>query len=111
MTEGAVRVVDYKTGSPKKETVTPEDLFDEDKEKRNDAFLQALLYCTLIRDSHPGRLVLPAIYWVQQLSSRDFTPYAPVAGLDGPGADREAWNRFLNTFSAELDRHTEPYLL
>ncbi len=102
MTQGAVRVVDYKTGSPKKETVTPEDLFDEEKEKRNDAYLQALLYCTLIRDSHPGRLVLPAIYWVQQLSSRDFTPYAPVAGLDGPGADREAWNRFLNTFSAEL---------
>ncbi|MRR20170.1 PD-(D/E)XK nuclease family protein [bacterium] len=103
MTGGAVRVVDYKTGTPKRETVTAEDLFDEEKEKRNDAFLQALLYCTLIRDSHPGRLVLPAIYWVQQLSSHDFTPYAPVAGLDGPGADREAWDRFLNTFSAELD--------
>ncbi len=104
MTGGAVRVVDYKTGTPKRETVTPEDMFDEEKEKRNDAFLQALLYCTLIRDTHPGRLVLPSIYWVQQLSSHDFTPYAPVAGLNGPGADREAWNRFLNTFSAELDR-------
>jgi CRISPR/Cas system-associated exonuclease Cas4 (RecB family) len=104
MTGGAVRVVDYKTGSPKKEKVTVEDLFDEEKEKRNDAFLQALLYCTLIRDSHPGRLVLPAIYWVQQLSSHDFTPYAPVAGLDGPDADSAAWDGFLNAFSAELDR-------
>jgi CRISPR/Cas system-associated exonuclease Cas4 (RecB family) len=104
MTAGAVRVVDYKTGTPKREAVTPEDLFDEDKERRNDAFLQALLYCTLIRDSHPGRLVLPAIYWVQQLSSQDYTPYAQVAGLDGPDADRESWDRFLNAFSAELDQ-------
>ncbi|MFN2314864.1 MAG: PD-(D/E)XK nuclease family protein, partial [Bacteroidales bacterium] len=104
MTGGAVRVVDYKTGTPKKEAVTPEDLFDEEKERRNDAFLQALLYCTLIRDNHRDTIVLPAIYWVQQLSSRDFTPYAPVAGLDGPGADRQEWDRFLTAFSDELDR-------
>ena len=104
MTGGAVRVVDYKTGTPKKEAVSPEDLFDEDKERRNDAFLQALLYCSLIRDSHRDTILLPAIYWVQQLSSRDFSPYAPVAGLDDPGADRQEWNRFLTAFSTELDR-------
>ncbi|MBE0678895.1 MAG: PD-(D/E)XK nuclease family protein [Bacteroidales bacterium] len=103
MTGGAVRVVDYKTGTPRKEAVTPEDLFDEEKERRNDAFLQALLYCTLIRDSHHDSIVLPAIYWVQQLSLRDFTPYAPVAGLDGPGADRQEWARFMTAFSAGLD--------
>ncbi len=102
-TGGVVRVVDYKTGTPRKETVTPEDLFDEDKERRSDAFLQALLYCTLIRDSHRDTVVLPAIYWVQQLSSNEFTPYAPVAGLDGPGADRQEWDRFLTAFSTELD--------
>ncbi len=59
-TGGVVRVVDYKTGTPRKETVTPEHLFDEDKERRSDAFLQALLYCTLIRDSHRDTVVLPA---------------------------------------------------
>ncbi len=104
MTGGAVRVVDYKTGTPKHEAVTPEGLFDEESDKRNDAFLQALLYCSLIRDNHPGKLVLPAIYWVQQLSSQEFTPYASVAGLDGPDADRESWDRFLNDFSAGLDQ-------
>jgi len=104
MTGSAVRVVDYKTGTPKKEVVTPEELFDEEKERRNDAFLQALLYCSLIRDSHRDTIVLPAIYWVQQLSSRDFSPYAPVVGLDGPGADRQEWDRFLTAFSSELDR-------
>ncbi|MDX9903182.1 MAG: PD-(D/E)XK nuclease family protein [Bacteroidales bacterium] len=103
VTGGVVRVVDYKTGAPKKEAVTPEDLFDEDKEKRNDAFLQALIYSCLIRDLHPDRLVIPAIYWVQQLTSTDFTPYAPVAGLNGPGADRTAWEVFMERFSEQLD--------
>lgn len=104
MTGGVLRVVDYKTGTPGKEHVSPEELFDEEKERRNDAFLQALLYCTMIRESHPGKIVLPAIYWVQQVSSPDFTPYAPVAGLDGPGADSQEWNRFLTAFSAALDQ-------
>jgi len=104
MTGGAVRVVDYKTGTPKRETVTPAGLFDEEKENRNDAFMQALLYCTLICDSHPGRLVLPAIYWVQQLTSPDFSPYAPVPGLDGTNADREAWEIFMTAFREELDQ-------
>lgn len=102
-TAGVVRVVDYKTGAPKKEAVVPEDLFDEEKEKRNDAFLQALIYSCLIRDLHKDRLVIPAIYWVQQLSSADFTPYAPVAGLNGPGADRKSWEQFMGRFSEKLD--------
>ncbi len=104
MTGEAVRVVDYKTGAPKKEPVTPSNLFDEEKENRNDAFMQALLYCTLIRESHPGRLVLPAIYWVQQLTATDFSPYAQVAGLDGTTADRQAWQDFMTAFQSELDQ-------
>jgi hypothetical protein len=103
-TAGVVRVVDYKTGAPKKEAVTPEDLFDEEKEKRNDAFLQALIYSCLIRDLHKDRLVIPAIYWVQQLSSTDFTPYATVAGLNGPGADRNEWEEFMGRFSEQMDK-------
>ncbi len=77
-TGGAVRVVDYKTGAFKKDAVNPDDLFNEEKEKRNDALLQAMLYCHLIRESHPGKLVLPAVYWVQQITSDGFTPYANV---------------------------------
>jgi len=66
-TGGVVRVVDYKTGAFKKDAVNPDDLFNEEKEKRNDALLQAMLYCHLIRGSYPGKLVLPAVYWVQQI--------------------------------------------
>ncbi|MCU0458677.1 MAG: PD-(D/E)XK nuclease family protein [Bacteroidales bacterium] len=102
LTGGAVRVVDYKTGTPKKEAISAEGLFDEEKEKRSDAILQALLYCTLIEDKHPGRIVLPSIYWIQQLSSDEFSPYSGVKGLDGPDAGREEWRGFMNAFRHEM---------
>jgi len=101
-TGGVVRVVDYKTGAFKKDAVNPDDLFNEEKEKRNDALLQAMLYCHLIRGSYPGKLVLPAVYWVQQISSEGFSPYANVPGLDGPGADTAAWNEVMRVFAERL---------
>lgn len=103
LTGGAVRVVDYKTGAPRREVFTAEGLFDEEKEKRNDAFLQALLYCTLIEKSHPGKMVLPAIYWIQQLSSDEFSPYAPVTGLKGPESAISEWGSFMNEYREHLN--------
>ncbi len=102
-TGGAVRVVDYKTGAPKREGFTAEGLFDEEKEKHNDALLQALLYCTLIEKDHPGKIVLPAIYWIQQLTSDEFSPYAPVTGLNGPESDISEWGRFMNEYRHHLN--------
>jgi hypothetical protein len=102
ITCGAIRVVDYKTGSPKRDAVLPEDLFDEEKDKRNDAIMQAMLYCHLLGERYHGKLVIPAIYWVQQISSNDFTPYVPVAGMDGPGADHDSWLGTMESFAAGL---------
>jgi hypothetical protein len=101
ITGGVVRVVDYKTGTPKN-SMKPDGLFDEDNEKRNDALMQAMLYCHLIRDSHRGRMVLPAVYWVQQITSDGFTPYARVKGLDGPGTDNAAWEEVMDQFAEGL---------
>ncbi|HPE22080.1 MAG TPA: PD-(D/E)XK nuclease family protein [Bacteroidales bacterium] len=103
MTDGAVRVVDYKTGAPKRDAITIEGLFDEEKDKRNDAVLQALFYCALIRQIHHGRLVLPTIYWIQQLSSADFTPYTRAPGLEGPEALYEEWKTIMSDFQMHLE--------
>ena len=94
--------MDYKTGTAKKDAVNPDDLFNEEKEKRNDALLQSMFYCHLIRESFPGKQVLPAVYWVQQVSSEDFSPYARVDGLDGPGADSASWNDVMGKFAEGL---------
>jgi CRISPR/Cas system-associated exonuclease Cas4 (RecB family) len=102
MTGGAVRVVDYKTGTPKKQSVSADDLFDENKDRRNDALLQAMLYCYLIQENYPGRVVIPAIYWVQQISSYGFTPYAPVAGIEGTSADATVWSSLMTKFGEGL---------
>ncbi len=83
--------------------MTAEGLFDEEKEKHNDALQQALLYCTLTESRYPGKMVLPAIYWIQQLASDEFSPYAPVTGLDGPGSDISEWGRFMNEYRHHLD--------
>jgi hypothetical protein len=45
---------------------------------------------------------LPAVYWVQQITSDGFTPYANVPGLDGPGADVAAWNVVMEKFAEGL---------
>ncbi|MCU0378422.1 MAG: PD-(D/E)XK nuclease family protein [Bacteroidales bacterium] len=102
ITGGALRIVDYKTGTPKRDIVSVSDLFNEEKEKRNDALLQAMLYCHLMGESYPGRVVIPAIYWVQLISSSDFTPYIPVPGIDGPGADRASWTELMTRFRRDL---------
>jgi CRISPR/Cas system-associated exonuclease Cas4 (RecB family) len=103
MTGGVIRVVDYKTGAPKREAVTAEGLFDEEKEKRNDAVIQSLLYCTMVEKNHPGKIILPAIYWIQQLKSDGFTPYASAAGLEGTNVLHGEWNDFMTAFTQELD--------
>jgi CRISPR/Cas system-associated exonuclease Cas4 (RecB family) len=103
ITGGVIRVVDYKTGSPKREAVTAEGLFDEEKDKRNDAVLQALLYCTMVQRNYPGKIILPAIYWIQQLKSDGFTPYASAPGLEGTDALRSEWDAFMRAFTQELD--------
>lgn len=71
---GRLRVVDYKTGYPKENKVTLEQLFDDTKDKLNDAVLQTLLYCDALLALNPGEIILPAIYWVQQISSPEFNP-------------------------------------
>lgn len=102
-TGGVVRVVDYKTGTPRREKVTAEGLFDETRERQADALRQTLLYCTLIRPAYPDRVILPAIYWIQQIGSGQFSPYADVAGLNGTGAVRGEWQSFMAEFAAGLN--------
>lgn len=103
MTGGIIRVVDYKTGMPKREAIRPEDLFDEDKDKRNDALVQAMLYCHLLSEQYSGKIILPAVYWVQQISSEDFSPYVSLSGIDGPESEAREWKEVMDRFAEGLN--------
>lgn len=99
---GVMRVVDYKTGTPKNESVQIEDLFDETREKRSDAVLQTLLYCSVLSDSYSEVVISPAIYWVQQISSQDFNPSSYLAEFGTKAPDLKTWKEVMERFDSGL---------
>ena len=73
LTDGRVRVVDYKTGAPKTEFRDLDALFSADSRQRNAAALQTLLYSMMV--SRPtGSDVQPALYYVRRMNDPDYSP-------------------------------------
>jgi len=101
-TGNMIRVVDYKTGSPKKEIDSVDDLFDETKEKRNDAVMQTLLYSGIVSESYPGEVIMPAIYWIQRISSPDFDPLQNIREFKDRATDLRYWSEVMHGFNEKL---------
>lgn len=99
---GVMRVVDYKTGTPKNESVQVGDLFDETREKRSDAVLQTLLYCSVLSDYYRDVVINPAIYWVQQISSPDFNPSSYLSEFGTKAPDLKTWKEVMERFESGL---------
>lgn len=99
---GVMRVVDYKTGTPKNESVQVDDLFDETREKRSDAVLQTLLYCSVLSGSYSEVVINPAIYWVQQISSPDFNPSSYLSEFGTKAPDLKTWKEVMERFDSGL---------
>jgi len=118
ISDGVMRVVDYKTGTPKNEVISVDDLFDDEREKRSDAVLQTLLYCSVLSGSYPGTVINPAIYWVQQISSPEFNPSSYLTEFGTSAPDMNRWNEVMEHFnsglSSTLDRifsEKEPFIM
>ena len=67
LTDGRVRVVDYKTGAPKTEFRDLDALFSADSRQRNAAALQTLLYSMMVSRT-TGSDVQPALYYVRRMN-------------------------------------------
>jgi hypothetical protein len=65
---GIVRIVDYKTGSVSDFINSVEDLFDDDRKKEPDAWLQTLLYCEAYLKTNPTSKVRPSVYRIKKLA-------------------------------------------
>ncbi|NSW95407.1 MAG: PD-(D/E)XK nuclease family protein, partial [Bacteroidales bacterium] len=59
------RIVDYKTGKISEKISSVPSLFEEDRDKDGDAWLQTLLYCEAYLVSHPGVRVRPSVYRIR----------------------------------------------
>ena len=97
--ENVLRVIDYKTGSAKREFSSIDALFNGSLSQRNGAALQTLLYSWLVLGEHQGKQVSPGLYVMNSLYDADFDPRLVM----GTYRNREV----IESFS----KLEEPYLL
>jgi ATP-dependent helicase/DNAse subunit B len=70
--DGITRIVDYKTGSVADHVGSIEDLFNEDREKDLDGWLQSLLYCEGYLHSNKVPAIVPSIYRAKKNPAEQF---------------------------------------
>jgi hypothetical protein len=64
-----IRIVDYKTGVVSDFINSVEELFNDDRKKDSDAWLQTLIYCEAYFNSNPGSIIRPSVYKIKKLNS------------------------------------------
>jgi hypothetical protein len=65
---GITRIVDYKTGVVSESIGSVEDLFQDDRKKDCDGWLQTLLYCEAYLSKKPFSTVRPSIYAIRKMN-------------------------------------------
>jgi len=71
--EGKTRIVDYKTGIMADKISSVGDLFEDDRKKELDGWLQTLVYCEAFMTEHPDVTIRPSIYNIKELSADKFS--------------------------------------
>jgi CRISPR/Cas system-associated exonuclease Cas4 (RecB family) len=59
---GVIRIIDYKTGEVIDSVSSVSDLFEDDRHKNLDAWLQTLIYCEMYLTDKPGLRIMPSVY-------------------------------------------------
>lgn len=67
MKDGLTRIVDYKTGATSDSIRSVSDLFEEDRKKENDCWLQTLLYCEGYFLNHYVTPVAPSVFKIRKV--------------------------------------------
>lgn len=75
--DGAIRLIDYKTGKDDKKVESIQSLFDREDKKRNKAAMQTMLYAFFYQYANPTiRIPLkPAIFNVKEIYDPNFSPF------------------------------------
>ncbi|HBE39910.1 MAG TPA: hypothetical protein DDW27_01650, partial [Bacteroidales bacterium] len=69
--DGITRIIDYKTGNVADSTASADNLFEEDRDKELDGWLQTLLYCESYLAQNKGVRLLPVIYKLKRAQGKD----------------------------------------
>ena len=110
--DGALRVVDYKTGAPHLEFDGVESLFTGTGKQRLSNILQTLLYAMMLHRSR-GCDVEPALYYVRNMNRPGYSPQLDDKQLGVRGARytlyRERFEELLRAQLAELYDTSVPF--
>lgn len=105
LADGSVRIVDYKTGSEKKQTEfkSVEALFGDSATHRNRAALQTLLYSKMLYDMQGGS-VQPALYFVRFMGGKEYTSELVMGGakISGYSALRTEVDERLSSLLSDM---------
>ena len=71
--ENTVRIVDYKTGTASQSITSISELFDDDRKKDHDGWLQTLLYCESLFGKTEGLRIKPSIYKIRTIGAHNDT--------------------------------------
>lgn len=69
---GTTRIVDYKTGTISDSVCRVSDLFEDDRKKDHDGWLQALIYCEAYLSVNQLSPVRPSIYGIKKMSGKSY---------------------------------------
>ena len=114
---GVIRIVDYKTGNVAEKIDSIGSLFEDDREKDLDAWLQILLYCEAYMIKHPGAVVRPSIYKVKESAGKDFSDRLRIKAdkndeiVEDYGAVREKFILSLSDTITKIFSSDEPFIM
>ena len=110
--DGALRVVDYKTGAPHLEFDGVESLFTGTGKQRLSNILQTLLYSMILHHTR-GCDAEPALYYVRSMNRPDYSPQLDDKQLGVRGARytlyRERFEELLRAQLAEMYDPAVPF--
>lgn len=110
MKNGAIRILDYKTGDPKSKFRSVEALFQNEKE-RNDAVFQVLMYSLVYDQMYPGLKIVPGLYFLRQCHLDSFSDsiYMDSTRLESFDRVEEEFRMHLKDALEELFNSDVPF--
>lgn len=103
--DGFIRVIDYKTGEKNNSFQTVEELFSDDRMKRNDAVLQTFLYSYMVLQSMKDKPVQPSLFFVRDI----YQPGFDLRVLQSENRKKSFLYDFRN-LTSEFELHLVPLL-
>jgi hypothetical protein len=103
-TDGAVRIVDYKSGNGKSDFTSIESLFDPENKDRPKAIMQVFMYTWMYgrTPNIPAAPLRPAIYYMRSLFSSKFDPYIYLKTARGAGEKIDSFAPIATPFEDAL---------